>query len=77
MIPKVGHQLLVATVAKYGMDFINKLAEHYTSLGANKAIAPIENARPPASSTSSAAVAAPKTAAEAMAMKGTINSGGA
>lgn len=77
MIPKVGHQLLVATVAKYGMDFINKLAEHYTSLGANKAIAPIENARPPENTNPSSAVAAPKTAAEAMAMKGRINAGGA
>ncbi len=77
MTPKVEHQLLVATVAKYGMGFINKLAEHYTSLGANKAIAPIENARPPESTNPSSAVAAPKTAAEAMAMKGRINAGGA
>ena len=74
--PKVEHQLLVATVAKYGMGFIEKIKEHYTSLGANKVIAPIENAKIPENQTGSQSAPAPKTAAEAMAMKGRINSGG-
>lgn len=74
--PKVEHQLLVATVAKYGMGFIEKIKEHYTSLGANKVIAPIENAKIPENQSGNQAAPAPKTAAEAMAMKGRINSGG-
>lgn len=74
--PKVEHQLLVATVAKYGMGFIEKIKEHYTSLGANKVIAPIENAKIPENQSGSQAASAPKTAAEAMAMKGRINAGG-
>lgn len=74
--PKVEHQLLVATVAKYGVGFLDKLKEHYISLGANKVIAPIENARIPESNQGSQTAAAPKTLAEAMAMKGKINSGG-
>jgi hypothetical protein len=74
--PKVEHQILVAAVAKYGMGFIDKIKEHYTSLGANKVIAPIENAKIPETQAGSAATASPKTAAEAMAQKGKINAGG-
>ena len=74
--PKVEHQLLVATVAKYGTGFIDKLKEHYISLGASKVIAPIDNAKIPENQTGSQSAPAPKTAAEAMAMKGRINSGG-
>ena len=74
--PKVEHKILVAAVAKYGMGFIDKIKEHYTSLGANKVIAPIENAKIPETQAGSAATASPKTAAEAMAQKGKINAGG-
>lgn len=76
-IPKTEHQMLVATVNKYGVNFINELAKHYKSLGSKAAIEPINNARPIEGNTSSShAEIAPKTPAEAMARLGRYNSGG-
>lgn len=75
--PKSQHQILVATVQKYGMNFLNEYAKHYKSLGGKAAIEPIDNAKPKGeSSQSSSDKPAPKTAAEAMARMGTHNSGG-
>jgi len=75
-IPKTEHQMLVATVNKYGVEFINQLAKHYKSLGSKAAIEPINNARPTEGNTSSQSEIAPKTPAEAMARQGRYNSGG-
>lgn len=43
VVPNVEHQMLVATVAKYGKSFFDSLAKHYISIGAKRAIDPIEN----------------------------------
>lgn len=75
-VPKSDHQILVATVQKYGMSFINELIKHSKSLGGKSAIEPIENAKIISADNSSKAEGAPKTAAEAMAKGGTLNSGG-
>jgi hypothetical protein len=75
-VPKSKHQLLVATVNKYGEKFITELAKHYKSLGSKAAIEPIDNARPMESRNASASDEAPKTLAEAMAKFGKLNSGG-
>lgn len=74
--PKTQHQILISTVKTYGIDFINKLAEHYRTLGGRKIIAPIENAKQPDNTTVSPAEAAPKSLAEGMARYGRHNSGG-
>lgn len=76
MKPKTEHQILVATVAKYGMPFINKIAEHYTSLGAKTVITPLENASQPNSVQQSASSQAePTTNAGGLAKYGVRNSG--
>lgn len=74
--PKVEHQLLVGMVAKYGMKFLNEYAKHYKSLGGKAVIEPLENAKPPETATPSPTQIAPKSAAEAMARQGVLNSGG-
>lgn len=74
--PKVEHQLLTAAVAKYGKAFLNEYAKHFKALGGKAAIDPIDNAKPPENGVPAAAEVAPKTAAEAMAKQGTLNSGG-
>lgn len=74
--PKSQHQLLVATVNKYGEKFITELAKHYKSLGSKAAIAPIDNARPVENRNASSASPEPTTLAGAMAKYGKINSGG-
>lgn len=71
--PKVEHQMLIAAVAKYGMDFINELAKHFKTVGSKAVIAPIENAVRPDGSLPSAPESAPKTPAEAMARMGRFN----
>lgn len=71
--PNVEHQLLVATVNKYGINFIKELAKHFKSVGGNKAIEPIENASKPDMGTPSPAEAPPKSAAEAMARFGRLS----
>jgi Fe-S-cluster formation regulator IscX/YfhJ len=75
-VPRTQHQLLVATVNKYGEKFITELAKHYKSLGGKAAIDPIENARPKDSKMTSTASAEPTTLAGAMAKYGRLNSGG-
>lgn len=70
--PNVEHQLLVATVAKYGKNFMTEYAKHYKSIGGKSAIAPIENASPPAGGTPAAAAITPQTPAEAMAKGGRL-----
>lgn len=75
-IPKAQHQLLVATVNKYGEKFITELAKHYKSLGSKAAIEPIDNARPTESRNFSNASEEPKSVAGAMAKYGKLNSGG-
>lgn len=75
-IPKSQHQLLVATVNKYGEKFITELAKHYKSIGGRAAIDPIDNARPRETRTPSSYSEEPKTIAGAMAKYGRVNSGG-
>lgn len=74
--PKSQHQILVATVNKYGDKFITELAKHYKSLGSKAAIEPIDNARPSESRNSSNASVEPTTIVGAMAKFGRMNSGG-
>ena len=74
--PKAEHQLLVATVNKYGEKFITELAKHYKSLGSKAAIEPLENARPIENRNASSASPEPTSVAGAMAKYGSFNSGG-
>jgi len=76
MKPKTEHQLLVAAVATYGMGFVNKLIEHGISLGSKSVIAPIDNAKAPEGTQTSAAAAAPTSLAAAMAKQGRYIPGG-
>jgi hypothetical protein len=71
-IPKAEHQILVATVNKYGMSFINELVKHAKSLGGKAAIEPIDNARPNNFDNSSKSDGKPMSAAEAMARGGRL-----
>lgn len=75
-IPKAQHQLLVATVNKYGEKFITELAKHYKSLGGKAAIEPIDNARPVETRNTSNASPEPTSIVGAMAKYGKLNSGG-
>lgn len=68
--PKVEHQMLVAAVAKYGMEFVNEIAKHFKTVGEKSAIAPIESASRPDGSSPAAPQSAPKNPAEAMARMG-------
>lgn len=75
--PKSQHQLLVATVNKYGMGFIDEIVKQAKSLGGKKAIEPIENAKQnDVKNTTSTADAEPKSIAELLAKKGVANHGG-
>lgn len=74
--PKVEHQLLVAAVAKYGMQFLNEYANHYKSLGRKAVIDPLENPSPVTPATPPSSQSAPKNPAEAMARMGQYNQGG-
>ncbi len=69
-------QLLIAAVAKYGTEFLTKYAQHYQAIGGKKAIAPIDNAKPPEQANTSQTEAAPANPAAAMASKGRLVSGG-
>jgi len=75
-IPKAQHQLLVATVNKYGEKFITELAKHYKSLGGKAAIEPIDNAKPIETRNTSNASPEPTSIVGAMAKYGKLNSGG-
>ena len=72
-IPKAQHQLLVATVNKYGEKFITELAKHYKSLGGKAAIEPIDNARPVETRNTSNASPEPTSIVGAMAKYGKLN----
>jgi len=74
--PKVAHQLLVATVAEHGMDFLNAYALHFKGLGGKEVIDPIENASAPDKSTSAKSDPLPTSAAAAMAKSGVRSNGG-
>lgn len=76
LVPKAEHQLLVATVNKYGSKFITELAKHYKSLGSRAAIEPIDNARPSGNRMTSSSDSEPTTVAGAMARYGRLSSGG-
>lgn len=68
----VEHQLLLATVNKYGANFIKELAKHFKSVGGQKAIEPIENASKPDGGTPTKPDTPPQSPAEAMARFGQI-----
>ena len=70
--PNVEHQLLLATVNKYGANFIKELAKHFKSVGGQKAIEPIENASKPDGGTPAKSDAPPASPAEAMARFGVL-----
>lgn len=74
-VPKSQHQILVATVNKYGEKFITELAKHYKSIGGRAAIDPIDNAKPRETRTPSSSNEEPKTIAGAMAKYGRVSSG--
>lgn len=74
--PKIEHQLLVATVAKYGKAFLDEYANHFKSIGGRTAIAPIENAKEPVNQTATMSSPNPANAAAAMATQGRMVSGG-
>lgn len=76
LTPKVEHQILVQTVNKYGMEFIHEIVKKAKALGGEKAIKPIENAKPPEKTNASPSETAPKSPAEAMAKQGRLNTGG-
>jgi len=73
---KTQHQLLVASVAKYGMDFLNAYALHYKGLGAKEVTEPIKNAKPPEGTTTAKGDILPTSAAQAMAKGGVRRNGG-
>jgi hypothetical protein len=73
LVPNIEHQLLVATVAKYGKQFLNKYAEHQKALGSKNAIESIENVKKsdiPSPANSDTPV---KSIAEAMAKYGKVS----
>lgn len=74
--PKTEHQILVATVQKYGKQFLDAYANHFKALGGKSVTEPIENAKPPESNTASSAEVKPTTVAGMMAKAGVFNSGG-
>lgn len=73
--PKTAHQLLVATVAQYGTEFLDAYAVHLKGLGGKEVIEPIENAKKPDNSTSAKSEVLPPSVAAAMAQKGRRNNG--
>jgi hypothetical protein len=68
----VEHQLLLATVNKYGANFIKELAKHFKSVGGQKAIEPIESASRPDGGNPAKPDAPPQSPAEAMARFGVL-----
>lgn len=68
----VEHQLLLATVNKYGANFIKELAKHFKSVGGQKAIEPIENASRPDGGNPAKPDTPPQSPAEAMARFGVL-----
>ena len=75
-VPDVEKQLFVAAAVLDHKGLQREMAKHYLSLGGERAIKPIENAKPPEGDKSTRAEKQPQTAAEAMAKQGRINAGG-
>lgn len=67
---------LLSGVAEYGLNFFKQVALHYKTLGGRSAIAPIENAKPPAGGTPAHAETESKDPAAAMAKRGRVTRGG-
>lgn len=74
-VPKTEHQMLVATVSKYGQAYIDALITHYEGIGSKKVMEPIDNAKKPDNSTSAKSEVLPPSVAAAMAQKGRRNNG--
>jgi len=70
--PKVKHQLLVAGVALYGQDFLDRYAKHWKAIGGKSTVEPIENASKENAGQQSQVKQMPATAAEAMARGGRL-----
>lgn len=75
-IPDVKKQFLLAGIAVYGEDFLKQYGLHLKSLGGAAAIAPIENAKPPASGTPAKAEVESASPAAAAAKRGRLVQGG-
>lgn len=73
---KTEHQLLIATVAKYGKKFLDAYALHYKGLGGKEVIEPIDNAKPPEGSKPSKSDSLPTSAAGLMAKQGVRRNAG-
>jgi len=73
LVPNIEHQLLMATMAKYGKSFLNKYAEHFKALGKESAIKSIENASKNTTTIPNSSESMPKNPAEAMAKFGKMS----
>lgn len=73
---KTAHQLLIATVAEYGMDFLNAYALHFKGLGGKEVIEPIENASKPNNEKAAKGEDTSLSPAAKMAKEGTYTGGG-
>lgn len=71
-IPDVEKQFLLMGIARHGKDFLKEYGQHFKSLGGQAAIAPIENAKPPAAGTPAKAEASPTNPAAAAAKRGRL-----
>lgn len=74
--PKTEKQILISAFAKDPQKFLKEYAKHFESLGGEKAIESIDNAKPAKIPVPSNIEGAPKSVAEAMAKKGRLVTGG-
>lgn len=74
--PQTEKQILIAAFAKDPHKFLKEYAKHYESLGGEKAIESIDNAKPKAQPSFSNPEGVAKNPAEAMAKKGRLVTGG-
>jgi len=74
--PRISHQLLIAAVAEYGMEFLDAYAKHFKGLGAKEVVEPIDNASPADKSTPAKSDPLPTSAAQAMAKSGVRRNSG-
>jgi hypothetical protein len=75
-IPDVKKQFLLAGIAVYGDEFLKQYGLHLKSLGGQAAIAPIENAKPPAPGTPAKSEVESTSPAAAAAKRGRLIQGG-
>lgn len=73
---KTEHQLLLATVAEHGMNFLNAYAVHMKGLGGKEVTDKIDNASKPDNSSPAKADILPTSAAALMAKQGKRSNGG-